>query len=90
MMIRHHLLGRQLVADRNVGEGRGRDLRLLVQNPSGQGITSLDSFDYDDSDRVTFIVHDELNHLSPIARRPDNSHLPDRRHGTVSYQTIAA
>src|SRR5216683_6704522 len=58
-----HVLQRHLVPKRDVLGARQADGAVFVEYQSGQGLSGLDAFDYDDRDRIPRIVQHAMNHV---------------------------
>src|SRR6267142_477080 len=52
----------ELVTDRDVALCTNLDLSVLIHDPAGQVLGGLYAFDDHHTHRVTFIVHNEMNH----------------------------
>src|ERR1700688_1674068 len=53
----------ELVADGDVALRAHPDFPVLVHDPAGQFLAGLDAFHDHDADRISFVVHDEMNHV---------------------------
>src|SRR5665213_1339497 len=53
---------RELVPDGDVGPGAHLDVLVLVHDPAGELLSSLDALHHDDADRVVLVVNHEMNH----------------------------